>query len=134
MDQHSWEGTKWLDLMVEVDERDYFVRTKKRLSGFYPTDLEFLLRNLDVDNVVLTGTFTDACVLSTAFDAANRDFRVLVPRDIVAGYSAEAENAALIIISLHLGLVVDSDALVNEWFARRGLTREAFAATTSAAE
>jgi nicotinamidase-related amidase len=54
MDQHSWEGTKWLDLMVEVDERDYFVRTKKRLSGFYPTDLEFLLRNLDVDNVVLT--------------------------------------------------------------------------------
>ena len=34
MDQHSWEGTKWLDLMVEVDERDYFVRTKKRLSGF----------------------------------------------------------------------------------------------------
>ena len=54
MDQHSWERTKWLDLMVEVDERDYFVRTKKRLSGFYPTDLEFLLRNLDVDNVVLT--------------------------------------------------------------------------------
>jgi DDE superfamily endonuclease len=53
MDQHSWEGTKWLDLMVEVDERDYFVRTKKRLSAFYPTDLEFLLRNLDVDNVVL---------------------------------------------------------------------------------
>jgi hypothetical protein len=43
MDQHSWQGTKWLDLMVEVDERDYFVRTKKRLSAFYPTDLEFLL-------------------------------------------------------------------------------------------
>ena len=107
--------------MVEVDERDYFVRTKKRLSAFYPTDLEFLLRNLDVDNVVLTGTYTDACVLSTAFDAANRDFRVLVPRDVVAGYSEEAEHAALMIIALHLGLVVDSSALVNEWFARRGL-------------
>jgi hypothetical protein len=108
-----WEGTKWLDLMVEVDERDYFVRPKKRLNGFYPTDLEFLLRNLDVDNVVLTGTYTDACVLSTAFDAANRDLRVLVPRDIVAGYSAEAENVALMI---------------------RGLTREAFTAATSAAK
>jgi nicotinamidase-related amidase len=120
MDQHSWEGTKWLDLMVEVDEqRDYFVRTKKRLSSFYPTDLEFLLKNLDVDNLVITGTFTDACVLSTAFDAANRDFRVLVPRDVVAGYSAEAEHAALMIISLHLGLVVDSSDLVGEWMARR---------------
>ena len=72
-----------------------------------------------MDNLVITGTFTDACVLSTAFDAANRDFRVLVPRDVVAGYSAEAEHAALMIISLHLGLVVDSSALVGEWMARR---------------
>ena len=55
MDQLGWEGTKWLDLMVETDpERDYYVRTKKRLSGFYPTDLEFLLRQLGVANVVLT--------------------------------------------------------------------------------
>jgi nicotinamidase-related amidase len=125
MDQHSWEGTKWLDLMVDVDERDLFVRTKKRLSSFYPTDLEFLLQNLDVDNVIITGTFTDACVLSTAFDAANRDYRVIVPRDVVAGYSAEAENAALMIISLHLGLVVESDPLIAEWSARRGTSAKA---------
>lgn len=121
MDQHSWEGTPWLDLMVETEPTDYYIRTKKRLSGFYPTDLEFLLRNLDVDNVVLTGTFTDACILSTAFDAANRDFRVLVPRDIVAGFSEEAEHGALLVISLHLGLVVDSAALLQEWCVRKGM-------------
>ena len=86
-----------------------------------------------MDNVVLTGTYTDACVLSTAFDAANRDLRVIVPRDVVAGYSAEAENAALMIISLHLGLVVDSTALVNEWFARRGTARKTPAVAASAA-
>jgi nicotinamidase-related amidase len=119
--EHSWEGTKWLDLMVEEAEGDYYVRTKKRLSGFYPTDLEFLLRHLDVHNLVITGTYTDACDLSTAFDAANRDLRVLVPRDIVAGYSEEAEHAALMIISLHLGLVVDGPALLREWFARKGI-------------
>jgi nicotinamidase-related amidase len=119
--EHSWEGTKWLELMVENDpDRDYYIRTKKRLSAFYPTDFEFLLRQLDVKNLVITGTFTDACDLSTAFDAANRDFRVVVPRDIVAGYSEEAEHAALMIISLHLGLVVDSPALLAEWYARKG--------------
>ena len=80
MDEHSWEGNKWLDLITEEEEGDYYIRTKKRLSAFYPTDLEFLLHNLDVHNVVLTGTMTDACVLSTAFDAANRDFRVIVPQ------------------------------------------------------
>jgi len=121
MDEHSWEGTKWLDLLVEEDpERDYYVRTKKRLSAFYPTDLEFLLRQMDVDNIVITGTYTDACDLSTAFDAANRDYRVIVPRDIVAGYDQEAEDAALLIISLVLGLVVDSPALLQEYYARKG--------------
>jgi biuret amidohydrolase len=122
MIEHSWEGTKWLDLMVEEAPGDYYVRTKKRLSGFYPTDLEFLLRQLDVDNLVITGTYTDACDLSTAFDAANRDYRVIVPRDVVAGYSAEAEHAALMIVSLHLGLVVDAPALLSEWYARKGAT------------
>lgn len=120
MDEHSWEGTKWLDLMTEEVEGDYYIRTKKRLSAFFPTDLEFLLRNLGVENVLLTGTFTDACVLSSAFDAANLDFRVIVPRDVVAGFSADAESAALQIISLHLGLVVDAPALLAEYFARKG--------------
>jgi biuret amidohydrolase len=118
MVEHSWEGTKWLDLMVEEDPADLYVRTKKRLSSFFPTDLEFLLRHLGVKNVVITGTYTDACDLATAFDAADRDFRVIVPRDVVAGYSERAEDAALQIISLHLGLVVDASALLDEWHAR----------------
>ena len=63
---------------------------------------------------------TDACDLSTAFDAANRDFRVIIPRDVAAGSSAEAEHAALICTSLHLGLVVDAPTLLAEWFARKG--------------
>ncbi|MFT7473907.1 MAG: nicotinamidase-related amidase [Verrucomicrobiales bacterium] len=120
-EEHSWEGTKWLDVLVEEEESDYYVRTKKRLSGFYPTDLEFLLRQLDVDNVVLTGTYTDACVLSTAFDAANRDFRVTVLGDIVAGGSEENEAAALMIVALHCGLVTDGPALIREWYARKGM-------------
>ena len=63
MIEHGWEGTKWLDLMVEEDERDHYVRTKKRLSGFYPTDLEFLLRQMGIANLVITGTMTDSCDL-----------------------------------------------------------------------
>jgi nicotinamidase-related amidase len=123
MDQLGWEGTRWVDLMVETDpERDYYVRTKKRLSGFYPTDLEFLLRQLGVANLVITGTLTDCCVLNTAFDAANRDFRVIVPRDVAAGLSEETERAAEQVIANHLGLVVDGPAVIREWFARSGKT------------
>jgi nicotinamidase-related amidase len=121
-DELNWEDTKWVDLMVEVDPRDLHVRTKKRLSAFYPSDLEFLLRQLDVHNVVLTGTYTDCCVLDSAFGAADRDFRVTVPADITAGFSAEYERHALGIISLYVGLVVDGPALLREWYARAGMT------------
>lgn len=121
--EHSREGSKWLDLMVEFDDDlDYRILTKKRYSAFHPTDLEFLLRRLGVENIVITGTMTEACVLSTAFDAANRDFRVVVPRDIVAGYSEESEHAALLVVALHLGLVVESPELLAEWYARKDQT------------
>lgn len=120
-DELNWEGTKWLDLMVDEDpERDYYVRTKKRLSAFYPTDLEFLLRQLDVYNVVLTGTLTECCVLNSALDAANRDLRVIVPRDVTGGLSEEYERWALGCIAMSFGLVVDSRALLEEWYARVG--------------
>jgi biuret amidohydrolase len=119
-DELNWEGTPWLDLMVEEDERDLYVRTKKRLSAFYPTDLEFLLRQLAVDNIVIDGTLTDCCVLSSAFDAANRDLRVIVPPDLTAGLSQESEDQALAIMARHVALVVDSPQVVREWAARRG--------------
>ncbi|MGI9556346.1 MAG: cysteine hydrolase family protein [Solirubrobacterales bacterium] len=121
MNELGWEGTKWVDLMVEEDERDLYVRTKKRLSGFYPTDLEFLLHQLGVRNLVIDGTLTDCCVLNTAFDAANRDFRVIVPRDVAAGLDADMENAAERVIAYHLGLIVDAPALLREWSARVGV-------------
>ena len=57
---------------------------------------------------------TDCCVINSAFDAANRDFRVVVPRDLTRG-SEHLEEPALRIISMHLGLVVDSAGLLEEW-------------------
>jgi biuret amidohydrolase len=94
------------------------VETKKRLSAFYPTDLDFLLRNMRVETVVLNGGFTDCCVLNTAFDASNHNYRVLVARDLVRGTDDSLEAAALAMVSLHIGLVVDSADLVAEWKRR----------------
>ncbi len=120
-DNHALEGTPWTELVTEVAPTDFVVDTKKRLSIFYPTDLDFLLRNLRARTVVLTGGFTDCCVLNAAFDAGNHDYRVVVCRDLVRGTNEELEEASLKIASLHLGLVVDSAALLAEWESRRRL-------------
>lgn len=112
--EHAIEGTKWNKFSIDVHDEDLIVSTKKRLSAFYPTDLEMLLRNMGIKRIVLTGCMTDCCVLNTAFDGANRDFRIVVPRDLTRG-SEHLEEAALRIISLHLGLVVDSAELLEDW-------------------
>lgn len=114
-DSHGLEGTRWTELVTEVMPDDLLVATKKRLSIFYPTDLDFLLRQLRRRAVILTGGFTDCCVLNAAFDAANHDYRVIVCRDLVRGFSPEMEDAALRIVSLHLGLVMDSRDVLSAW-------------------
>ena len=117
MVNHNLEGSRWTEFVVEVEEGDYIVNFKKRYSCFYQTDLELLLTRLGVNNVVITGVMTDACDLCTAFDAVNRDYNVLIPQDVAAG-TPECEQAALNIMSLHIGLVVNWRELVAEWKAR----------------
>jgi biuret amidohydrolase len=114
-DQHAIEGSRWTEFVTEVADGDQVVQTKKRLSAFYPTDLDFLLRNMSVRRLVLNGCMTDCCILNSAFDASNLGYRVTVAQDLVRGTNAEMEDAALKMISLHIGLVADSRDLVAEW-------------------
>jgi nicotinamidase-related amidase len=54
---------------------------KKRVSAFAGSDLDVVLRSLDVDELVLTGITTSGVVLSTLRHAADLDFGLLVLRD-----------------------------------------------------
>lgn len=119
VDEHGIEGTQWNRFRTRVEPQDEVVNSKKRLSAFYPTDLDFLLRQMDVTTVVLTGAMTDCCILNTAFDASNRNYRVITARDLVAGTNDELEDAALKMMSLNTGLVMDGDDIVEAWEARR---------------
>ena len=114
-DMHNIEGSKWCDFMVDVHEKDLTVNTKKRLNAFHPSDLEFLLRNIRKETIVITGLMTDCCILNTSFEGSNKGFKVIVPRDLTRGFNPDMEEAALRIVSLHIGLVVDSDALILKW-------------------
>jgi nicotinamidase-related amidase len=114
-DEHAIEGTRWNEFETTVEADDLIVSTKKRLTAFYPSDLDFLLRNLGAATLVLNGVMTDCCVLNSAFDASNLGYRVVVLADLVRGTNPEMEAAALKLVSLHLGLVMDAADLLAEW-------------------
>jgi nicotinamidase-related amidase len=115
IDQHALEGSRWNNFVTEIVEGDLIVSTKRRLSAWYATDLDFLLRNLRARTIVINGTFTDCCVLNAAFEGSNLGYHVVVPRDLVAGSNPDMEDAALKIMSLYTGVVVDSTALLRSW-------------------
>jgi len=124
-DAHAIEGSPWTEWVTRVEPGDLKVENKRRLSAFYPTDLDFLLRNQRIETVVLNGGFTDCCVLNTAFDANNRNYRVIVLQDLVRGTDEPLEQAALAMVSLHLGLVMSSADLLAVWRDRASnLSRE----------
>ncbi len=57
------------------------VITKSRISAFQGTDLGLILRAKEIDTLVLFGIATSGVVLSTALEALDLDYRVVVVRD-----------------------------------------------------
>jgi nicotinamidase-related amidase len=68
---------------------------KGKHSIFYNTPMEYLLKELEVDRLVMTGQVTEQCVLYSALDAYVRDISVAVPRDAVAHIHDDLADAAL---------------------------------------
>jgi nicotinamidase-related amidase len=83
------------DLVEPIAPADgtWFI-AKARHSVFYETQLEYLLREQEIDRIVLVGQVTEQCILYSALDAYVRHFAVAVPRDAVAGIHADLADAA----------------------------------------
>jgi len=77
------EGSEGLDVIPELQPVDKDILVYKRyLSGFSYNDLEYILRNLRVDTVVIAGASTDNTVLWTAAEAFQKRFAVAVLDDV----------------------------------------------------
>ena len=105
-------GARWTELAdgLEPQPGDR-VLPKKRYGAFSGNDLEFLLRNLGVQTLVLVGVETEICILATAFHAFNDDFRVVVASDGTAGLDPDLADASLRIIGREVGWVATCDEI-----------------------
>lgn len=68
---------------------------KTSCSVFASTNLEYVLRNLNVEQLLVVGQLTDQCVESAVRDAADKGFFVTVVRDGCAAMSAESHSKGL---------------------------------------
>lgn len=71
------------------------VVTKRRVSAFAGSDLDVVLRSLEVDHLVLTGIATSGVVLSTTRHAADLDYRLTILADACADADPEVHRVLL---------------------------------------
>lgn len=81
---HAMIGTKGVEYVkdLEPDKKDILIR-KKRLSAFFGTKLDKILKQKKIKEIYLCGIYTEYCVLSTAIDGLTRDYEVFIIKDAV---------------------------------------------------
>ncbi len=107
------EGTKAVEIYGEVKpEKGDIVMKKMRYSSFFNTDLETTLRWLGVDTVIITGTVTDCCVMTTAFDAYQRDIKPITLSDGTTARDEETHKIILRTVARVAGEVTTTDDII----------------------
>jgi nicotinamidase-related amidase len=85
------------------------------VSPFIGTSLDPWLRSLGIHTVVATGVSVNLGVLGLAIEAVNFGYRVVVPRDTVAGVPADYANALLSNTFPLISTLTTTDDLLKAW-------------------
>ena len=72
-----------------------YVISKRKWSAFFRTELDLLLRKLDIDTVAITGTQTPNCIRATAYDADMNDFGTVLITDCISSSTEEVQQSNL---------------------------------------
>ncbi len=88
----SWDGKVLVELAPNDDE---LVLPKSSTSVFISTSIDYILRNIGVKHLILSGLLTDQCVESAVRDACDLGYLVTLVTDACATYTPEQQEYAL---------------------------------------
>lgn len=88
----AWEGKVIFDIQPANDD----IELKKTSSGvFNSTNLDYLLRNLGIEAVLVAGVLTDQCVDMAIRDGADKGYFMICVEDACTSHSQERHDNAL---------------------------------------
>lgn len=109
------EGDATVAIAQEVApvERDIVVN-KRRVSAFSGSDLDTVLRSLEVDTLVFAGVATSGAVLSTVRQAADLDFHLVVLGDLCLDPDDEVHRVLVEKVFPRQGRVLSAEDWIKE--------------------
>lgn len=89
---------------LPAGEEDWIVE-KSRLSAFYNTNLEIVLRGLDTETLLVAGVLTNQCIAASSKDATFRDFKPIVVEECTGTTLPHLHEPALEMVRVGWGEV-----------------------------
>jgi len=109
------QGTWGYEVLEELNpkEEDWYI-DKTRLSAFYQTNLESVLRALNADTVLYTGVLTNQCVAATSKDSTFRDFKSIVVEECTGTTFPHLHDPAIEMMRVGWAEVRDLESTLSE--------------------
>lgn len=114
-------GSEGVDFLPEVKPQgDEFIMWRFHSPTlFHDSSLDSVCRNLGITTVVLTGVSLNLGILASTIEAMNRNYRVVIPTDCVAGYPPEYGEMVLKNTLHGLAYLTTATELAEAWGARQ---------------
>lgn len=108
------KGTRGSQLLPELitDNNDVDV-VKKRFSAFHETQLDSILAANSITSLIICGVKTHACIRTSAIDAYQRDFDVIIAKDCVADTNQTHGEISLDYLSKYMARVLGNPEIVE---------------------
>jgi nicotinamidase-related amidase len=105
------------ELVPELDAQpsDLVLRRWHGIGPMGGTDLDAILRNLGVTTVVAVGVSVNVAITNLVMDAVNASYRVVVPRDAVAGIPVDYATAVINNTLSLLATITSTEDLIRAW-------------------
>jgi biuret amidohydrolase len=110
-------GSPGASVLPELDQAPSDI-VLTRLHGVGPmtgTDLDSVLRNLNIKTIVGVGVSVNIAIPNFVMDAVNRSYQFVLPRDAVSGYPREYADSVIDNTLALLATVTTTDAVVQAW-------------------
>jgi nicotinamidase-related amidase len=103
---------------IGVDPRDVVLPRYHGLGPMTGTQLDSILRNLGATTIVGAGVSVNIGMTNLAFDAVNRGYQIVMPRDGIAGVPPDYAEAVIDNTLALVSTITTTDAIVAAWLPR----------------
>jgi len=96
---------------LKPEEDDYIIY-KHRYSAFWGTNLDTLLKGININTIIFAGIETYVCLGLTAIDAYMLGYKVIIAGDCSSSIDNEEHNIALDYCRRYYGVVMNKNRII----------------------